>query len=277
MTGNTSLAWLLGSYVLAIAVLSTTMAYFVWFEVRAHGISAVRSNRFVGISLMGNVCFLFDFILYIAYLLDMSAVGLFAFSNMGFGAGCCCHVTLVYLRSRSVFPSVSSKYSGWIQAVIMGFYASAAINAILNVTSKLMTPMSQPSSALYIATSISSLVSGVLFALVDIVSTIAFSRHVYSINKQLKKGMRTIRSLDKTELIARRGSVVCLCSSIGVLCFAIYWGVYHKEVVYLMVQFMMTITMVLWMIMKIELDRHSDRSLPESDAVLTPTTSSGQA
>eukprot|EP00475_Leptophrys_vorax_P039357 TRINITY_DN70_c0_g1_i6.p1 TRINITY_DN70_c0_g1~~TRINITY_DN70_c0_g1_i6.p1 ORF type:complete len:177 (+),score=33.99 TRINITY_DN70_c0_g1_i6:329-859(+) len=102
--------------------------------------------------------------------------------------------------------------------------------------------------------------SGVYFV-VDFVLTIAFALHIRQLNSQLNQSDVSVpyTASSETALMARRGVLVCMCSSLSFLMFWIAWGVGEMsssyDILLYLRQLFAVLVMVVWMGLKVELDK----------------------
>jgi hypothetical protein len=204
-----------------------------------------------------------------------------AIATLSYLSTLCCHVSLVYLRSKSVFVN-SGKYIRFM------LISSSAVIFFLTLSG--LTYIVYYSSMLDPVFSISSgfgLIGGVLLGCVDVISTFAFARKVAENSLKLK-GSHMSPSLQVQEkqllVIARRGFVICFLACITlVLMWASYswlwWAIAAGEHAFQTFQWiswasscLISTCMILWIWMKIEVDGLKSLSREPSKLNMNNTT-----
>eukprot|EP00475_Leptophrys_vorax_P001739 TRINITY_DN10960_c0_g1_i13.p1 TRINITY_DN10960_c0_g1~~TRINITY_DN10960_c0_g1_i13.p1 ORF type:complete len:280 (-),score=65.88 TRINITY_DN10960_c0_g1_i13:66-905(-) len=247
--------WFITLHVLCIIFLGTATLSFMWNQLSLVGFKAAKNNKFVKLSSAGALSLLLSLICYVLFDFSennspLSSIWVQNVGNFGFSGSAACHVTLVYLRSKVVFQSVAI-HRQLARAVLVSFYTSILTSSTLNAAVNVIASIP---NGLLLINAIFSILSALILAVIDVVSTIGFVLHVRNVNSQLKKDNYMKSSTAQTDLIARRGAASCFCSSIGVVLYAIYWSLYTVGWMYLLVQWFLSATMAIWMLMKIELD-----------------------
>eukprot|EP00475_Leptophrys_vorax_P001077 TRINITY_DN10562_c0_g1_i1.p1 TRINITY_DN10562_c0_g1~~TRINITY_DN10562_c0_g1_i1.p1 ORF type:complete len:303 (+),score=54.40 TRINITY_DN10562_c0_g1_i1:179-1087(+) len=256
---------LIAFYIVNVVILGLATIGFLIFELRLHGFEATRTNKFVVITSLGGFFLLLSLIFNLASFLvdqDWSFIHLQIAANFMYAGGALCHVLLVYLRSKAVFH-LNPRYSVLVRLIVLCFGLFVFIGVSFNAADLYSGSTNRPvmqAEVLFTACGAG------LLAAIDIGSTMAFGRYVYEVRAEQVKhsGSQMHPSMDQTILIAKRGTVVCFFSSIAVILFWTYWGAFFlggfssplAMFVFWLQQFFLSMSMMLWMSLKRELDNN---------------------
>jgi hypothetical protein len=165
----------------------------------------------------------------------------------------CMHVCLVYMRSVAVFES-STRYLKAIKTFVILMFLSSALAVVFSLAEDLATDNEDISSA---STAFNTL-TGFFLILVDIVSTFKFSRSVWKINERMQNVELHSVHVKQTNFIALRSAIICAISFIAVVLFASssdLEDVVANDWMEWLYQTLLAIVCILWMDMKIQLDK----------------------
>eukprot|EP00475_Leptophrys_vorax_P043758 TRINITY_DN8519_c0_g2_i1.p1 TRINITY_DN8519_c0_g2~~TRINITY_DN8519_c0_g2_i1.p1 ORF type:complete len:295 (+),score=61.83 TRINITY_DN8519_c0_g2_i1:1067-1951(+) len=259
-------------YMSAVVLLGWMAFYYAFYEIKSVGIHVIRKNQFVVVTFLGSVSLLISLSFFVAanFIPNLSNQGrivLLAVNSVTLSASTICHVALVYLRSKAVFFA-SPGYTKIMRILMITFYMLACATAFLSIISDALVP--PPPEFVYTLEAI-ALTTAALLGTIDIISTISFGRYVQEVNSNLTKNsyMKHGQSnVAQTDLIARRGVLICFCSTLSVVFYWIYWGLTWgtkdfmlvsavakvSDVIYVFQQYSFVVVMILWMYLKMELD-----------------------
>jgi hypothetical protein len=247
-----------------LGVSACAFAYFLYFETRTHG-RELCSNKFVLITIAGNASCLLTMIFVIAEIYRFYGQTSIRKGMLDFASTFCiiitlyAHVSLVYLRSNALFSPFSKALKA-VQILGLSFVISGVVVIILSFCLSLTLD-----ETFRIPFQLFSLLTGVLLGTIDVISTYTFYKHVKEIYSTLNDSllMKEQRHVKQTQLIARRGLVICFMSATSLLFYlfdvitfdtlAQYYPIAADGIIFIFQVFLTTI-MILWMTLKIELD-----------------------
>jgi hypothetical protein len=261
-------------YVAGLIVLICVISHYLNFEFRAHGWKLIKKNKFVKATLLANVChflnvllFTIDFFLTKGFQADSSSVSahesMQTIASLLVVVAICCHVFLVYLRTSAVFAETSKTLLLIRTCAVLFFICCTGAGISVIPVHILETTLSVTVFEFF------AMAAGLFLGVLDLVSTWSFLMHVSRINSSLIKDshlMQNQNHLKQTELIARRGTVICSLSILSLVFYVMYWIVQNTEGygfqtdwLFLFFQLSLLVTMTLWMSLKIELDEFEFR------------------
>eukprot|EP00475_Leptophrys_vorax_P027602 TRINITY_DN3935_c0_g1_i2.p1 TRINITY_DN3935_c0_g1~~TRINITY_DN3935_c0_g1_i2.p1 ORF type:complete len:286 (-),score=54.37 TRINITY_DN3935_c0_g1_i2:49-906(-) len=248
-------------HVIGVLFVGTHTIRFLHSQLASHGgIQGVTSNHFVVIAALGNSALTLDFVLFtIGYVVSDFFISL---SYFGFAFAMGCHVGLVNMRSRAVFE-YRINYVRVLNGMVMTFYVCVFFTALFAMVSN--SSSSSHSAAVQGTFLFFLLVSALLLAVIDVVSTISFALHVQRVKLMLADSQAHLSGsenhLQQTNLIARRGVMICLGSATNLLLFVIYRLLISNQghsnlsgAIYVVDQACVVAVMTSWMFLKTELD-----------------------
>eukprot|EP00475_Leptophrys_vorax_P026785 TRINITY_DN3802_c0_g1_i1.p1 TRINITY_DN3802_c0_g1~~TRINITY_DN3802_c0_g1_i1.p1 ORF type:complete len:306 (-),score=58.50 TRINITY_DN3802_c0_g1_i1:159-1076(-) len=262
------------TYFVLVFATVVAVSYFIPFEIRSLGCRQLFKNRMVFLTLAAAISHALDMLLYTLeffpmYGLEDRIFGRFAQYSVIF-AGISLfaqlvkfevHVGLLYLRSKAVFE-VHFRYIKTVKFLFCIFLLTMTVSVVLG-----WVALVSDSQAIDIAFEVLSIISPALLTIVDFLSTFAFVGYVRNLYSDLQKDKFLAAQkthLAKTEIIAKQGVVICFMSCVSVL---FYWGFWivisyvndedgvWTEFMLLMNQLFWTFVMVLWISLKINLDK----------------------
>jgi hypothetical protein len=257
---------LLGAIYDSLAViLAFGLGHFVVFEAKTHG-KSLLTNKFVMISIMGNAACLLNLIFIIVELYQFTGQmsmqkGLIDFSStVCILISLCAHISMVYLRSKAVFTGYSKSFQ-LIKFCSILFLGCAVGTAVTSLT--IVFAANDVNSSLFQIFTVST---GVFLGIVDMISTWSFANYVKEVYSTLGDTllMKQQQHVKQSHIIARRGVVICCLSALSLFCYIfdvistrVLVEMYPLSVDFSFVTFqiLLTTVMILWMWLKIELDR----------------------
>jgi hypothetical protein len=256
--------------VIALALQAVIVIYYLIYELKFHGLGATLMNKFVMISLLGNVFAFLNLIDNIIHFLMLDGVvvmesetsgnnAIDLFALISFWGILSSHLTLVMLRSEAVFRTFG-RYLLGIRSALVLFFLLETMTAVLLVTSW----FDSFSSFDFIA-EILELATMSLFSSIDVIATYAFFQYVREIDATLNQATSLVNNqlhgLQRS-IIVKRSALICFLTTVSVL---MYWivsvipvsskqGVDALEMLSLVEEIILLICMILWLTLKMELD-----------------------
>jgi hypothetical protein len=182
------------------------------------------------------------------------------------------HGYLVYLRSKHVFENVRNEYLQFMKFLVFLSACFGVLDLIFstinyNVTNDQVV-MLFTAFALCVSASVT---------VIDFLSTFAFYRYVKRSHSEMEQDGLLVANRSnylKTERIAERSVMICLIASVGAIAFWIYQGLPADAILvvdtfwlFLFYQLSWTVVSVMWLTLKIELDRME--AVPPSSSVIS--------
>eukprot|EP00475_Leptophrys_vorax_P027601 TRINITY_DN3935_c0_g1_i1.p1 TRINITY_DN3935_c0_g1~~TRINITY_DN3935_c0_g1_i1.p1 ORF type:complete len:333 (-),score=69.48 TRINITY_DN3935_c0_g1_i1:16-966(-) len=261
MSSTTSMGVvLIAFHIVGVLCLASSTAWFLHGQLASlGGLKGAASNQFVVTAAVGNSALILDFVLFIiGYVLSSNSALSLSYFAFAFAMGC--HVRLVYMRSRAVFE-YRINYVRILNVMVLAFYGGVFFTALFAMVSD-----ANPSSLAALGTFLFLLLlSALLLAVIDVVSTISFALHVQRVKLMLADSQAHMSGsenhLQQTNLIARRGVMICLGSALNLLLFVIFRLMISSkghtvlsDTIYIFDQACVVAVMTSWMFLKTELD-----------------------
>jgi hypothetical protein len=237
--------------------------HYVVYEKTRHGLRALCANRFVVISLLGNLFVLFNSInnVIVFLILDQqiafSPVLLGTIDVLGivsFWMALAAHLALALLRSDVIFRS-SSLFLRIMRISMLLFFALAIGTSTLFILGFFSAVISQFTAQLV------DFVALLTFSIIDLICTFAFARYVQQIDSTLDCGSSFISNEIhrlQTKVIVKRSAMICFLTSISSISYGaivfVRADALTTEAILVIEQIVLVICMVMWMRLKIELD-----------------------
>jgi hypothetical protein len=284
------------SYFVAAGLMSAFTIRYIIFEIGVLGIRGVLKNKMVMLTSAGAIsnaiCYLsFPFYYFPLYRLDIGLPNAALQSKSFFISNLCLrdffafvvimtHVALVYLRSKAVLQSYSPKSLLILKVLaLLCLLFEVASTVLGGVIVSIVGNGGSVTLLLLIAAPISD-TAGVFLTAIDFLSTVSFARYVRSLKDSEKNILvNNLSHVKKTELIAKRGFIICFTSLLGIIFFWINSIALQKvndggltvEYLNIFSQFTWLVIMVLWMRLKMDLDYIAQRSQSKEEVLLETT------
>eukprot|EP00475_Leptophrys_vorax_P021249 TRINITY_DN2896_c0_g1_i1.p1 TRINITY_DN2896_c0_g1~~TRINITY_DN2896_c0_g1_i1.p1 ORF type:complete len:290 (+),score=46.56 TRINITY_DN2896_c0_g1_i1:1-870(+) len=246
-------------YIAAAVIVALSLSFCLFVEIKTDGLHATATNKFVVVSTVGNF----------SLLLNLIGLAIFAynqipayddFANFAFSCTIMCHLVLVLLRSAAVFQMAHPNLLKLINALIT---ASIVFSILADVFGGVY--FSVQSTFFFVMWIISSGLSFVLCGIVDVFCTLRFVDYVREVNVSQSQASFKAKEVQmrtrSTELIARRSAMICLLNLLSGVFMFLFWGCANagqdqlSGLMSVIQQYLVLATMMMWMWLKVELDR----------------------
>eukprot|EP00475_Leptophrys_vorax_P034390 TRINITY_DN5542_c0_g1_i1.p1 TRINITY_DN5542_c0_g1~~TRINITY_DN5542_c0_g1_i1.p1 ORF type:complete len:286 (-),score=67.19 TRINITY_DN5542_c0_g1_i1:87-944(-) len=266
-------------YAAATLPQAIAMIYYMHFEITSFGFHAIKANKFVMITLAGNLTLFLDLLGLAMQNLSTRKLVIDAANGLSFInilLSCTCHIALVYLRTEAVFrfsPNFLKTIKGLMIATFIAGILCTILGLVRNISNSLLD-----SFVLF------GIVAVTCFGVIDVISTYSFARFVIESEAQVKGNMFSksdyqVRNINNTHLIARRSAVICFCAGVSVALFWAGWAVLYannfgntlaSNTIFLLQKYFFLAAMMLWMWLKIGLDvlNKAPNEAPNSESLL---------
>jgi hypothetical protein len=245
---------------------------FLIFQLNFHGFLNSMRKQFVSITFWGNLGFFvqsitrgvgwlaFQYKIVPPSTIPASGITLIIIGYFTFSSSLAAHVALIFLRSKSVFET-SPVFLKRMHFGVVTFYFTVFLTAVLATWDLL--DHSEISFSLFRAFSFGSICS---IAVIDVISTVSFVRYIKQIYSTVDKKSSLMSSqvhLKQNDLIAERSAFICIVATSGLTFYsagaitAIFESSLISEPIVIVQEFLLMSVMILWMRLKIELDKVS--------------------
>jgi hypothetical protein len=255
--------------VLGLCTIAGIFIAFVTFEARTHGVKAIASNKFICLTLVQNsATLLFDVMYIVGFMSSFNLTSLVTLSDIGFHRlqasyeffmtlAINAHVALLYLRSESVFATLLIWLKPSMKVLSILFIIVSSLLGLVYIGSATF-PGSQVVSRAY---TFIAPTMGLLMFLIDLVSTTGFAYYVHLKRKSLNDQRGLLANsgqVEATELIAKRGILLSVVSTIGFASFAAQQFFSQSSTAHAWLVLLTTYCLlgsgIIWMSLKMQLD-----------------------